>query len=501
MSTYLPPDKPGYGVRLGPLSFVTTADTVSETVGDGIETAGAIVVAAERRTRGVKMKLPVRASRDDPRDAGQAGRQLRRQVRALLNNSRWRMQGLYLWWDADPELDGWYVVGGGELSESDPGVAFGEFELDLEDLTIVGRPGTHRPGRRVSIGWRPGGLVPIDSRRISFSTAFQDINRPHEPLWLPGDITDIASTAGRTIDELDVYRADPRDGRVLWTRVPAIDGEVITYQPGPMLTDRRRYLDAEDYGSVRAWDIGGTKFEGATMPTTRTTAADRDPDHPTTGYGWERVTGDLLLPDRHLSVENGRARITWLGSLPHQHLLWEWMDPATNVFIPAGRFAFSGDVHDSHIVELTPERAVIEWRRGPLAMRAILQRGWAGPRIESYDDTGAFAPIFFQLEDDYNGEVAIGPSSWDNVVTIAGTSVERDPKPVHIGLGYATSEFLTEALTDETAPVLGPYVLKLSRPRVMVVQVAASVLQNTGQLSQVTATDTRPTPVLLGRGY
>lgn len=383
----------GYDVRLGPLAFVTPADTVSETIGDGLEAVGAGLVPTDRRPRPLKLKLPVRGYHLDI-DPRESGRQLRRQVRQVLDNARWRLQGFYFVWTADPDLDGWLMIGGAELSETDPGISFGEFEMDLSDVYIVGRPGTHRPGRRAIVADRRGGLVARDTRRLLYSTDFSSQALPTEPIALPGDLVDLVRSGNQPVGSVTV--GPLRGARRLWRTAAAADGEIFTYLPDEaLLTERTRYLDLDDLGAVRIWDLSAA----APYPPVEaqyTTERDTDPD---IYWGWEHVLGDVLTADRPLAIDNGAVRLIWLGPAADQGLAVEYWDAAVGHYRREGRVLHALGVREQRIIEATPERVVVEWRAGQYALRAILQRGWWGPRLESYDDGGSTARLEWAPQD------------------------------------------------------------------------------------------------------
>lgn len=396
----------GYDIRLGPLRFVTPADTVGETIGDGLEAVGAALVAAERRPRPLKLKLPVRGDHLAP-ESVEAGQRLRRQVRQLIDNARWRMSGLYFVWDADPDLDGWLLIGGAELSETDPGVSFGEYEMELSDVYIVGRPGTHRPGRRASIGDRRGGLVSRDSRRLLYSTDFSAQALPTEPLIVPGDVVDLVASGNRPIGT--TVAGPLRSSRRLWRACSASDAEIISYLPDEaVLLGRDRYLELDELGSVRVWDLSGAD-PYPPSPGQYTTERDTSPD---LYWGWERLLGDVLSADRPLAIDNGAVRLIWLGAAANEGLAVEYWDDTLGHYRRDGRVLHALGVREQRVVEATPERAVIEWRAGQYGMRAILQRGWWGPRLESFDDGGGTARLEYAPSSGALAPIVVQTPSW-----------------------------------------------------------------------------------------
>jgi hypothetical protein len=371
----------GYDLRLGPLRFVCPLDRIGEGVGDTLENVGAALVPAERRPRALKLKLAVRAA-DHEQQPTAVGLRLRRQARQLLDNARYRMGGLYLLWDADPDLDGWLLVGGGELTETDPGVGFGDFDLELNDCYVVGRPGTHRAARRLDLADRRTGLVPRDSRGLVYVTDHSAHPLLSAPLAIPGDVVDVLGAQQR--QPTTNTAGHVRQSRTFWRNVSAANGEAVSYRPDPILLPDRRtaHVEADDLGAVRAWDLS----DAAEYPPNPATYARIRDDRPDTYYGWERLYGDALDAEAPLALDNGVCRVVWLGPGPAQGLAVEFYDSSLGAFRRDLRAAAGQNAGEAQIVELTSERGVIEWRSGPRALRAILQRGWWGPRLEAYHD-------------------------------------------------------------------------------------------------------------------
>jgi hypothetical protein len=476
----------GYTVRLGPLSFVTPADTVSETIGDGLDAVGAALTPTDRRPRPIKLKLPVVGARRDA-DPVASGHRLRRQVRQLIDNPRWRLGGLYLMWEADPDLDGWLLVGGAELSENDPGVAFADFGMDLSDVFIVGRPGTHRPARRAAIGDMRGGLVPRDTRRLLYATDYSAITLPTEPLALPGDVVDVVASGNRPIGTMT---AGPlRGARRLWRTASASDGEIVSYLPDDaILHERDRFLSLDELGSVRVWDLSGA-LDYPPDGTLYTGERDTDPD---IYYGWERVLGSTLTENVPLAIDNGACRLVWLGPTASQGLAVEFWDDAEGNYVRHGRLLHATSVREQRIIEATPERVVVEWRAGAKAMRIVLQRGWWGPRVESYDDGGGTARLEYTPNTDLAAP-AVASTAQASVKTVA-----------HAGVG-APVIYWAAATTDEvsgttTSPTLLDHpVYFRTRTRVLVAQLAGPSSPGADDLASRSIVDVRPVPVLVGR--
>jgi hypothetical protein len=474
----------GYDVRLGPLSFVTPADNVGEAVGDGLDVVGAALTGSERKPRPLKLKVPVRGYHlaVEPKEAGL---RLRRNVRQAFDNARLRLEGFYFVWDADPDLDGWLLVGGGELEESDPGISFGEYAFTMADVYIVGRPGTHRPGRRAAIMDLRTGEAPRDSRRLLYSTDFAAQALPTEPLVLPGDSVDLVSSGNRPVasTSLGPERAGARH---LWRTASASDAEILSYRPDDvLLPERTRYLDLDDLGAVRVWDLQ----EAATYPPNPagyTTERDTNPD---IYWGWERVLGNVLTPDHPLAVENGACRLIWLGPAATQGLAIEYWDSTVEHFIRIGRVLHSLNVREQRVVEVTQERAVIEWRAGRYGMRAVLQRGWWGPRLESYDDGGETARLEYAPEG--TGAVTATPQApaWVRLI-----------KPAAGGHSLLWASTANDETVGGAPTVITPESsCAFHRTRTIVGHLGCPPGPAAGGLASLSLADARAVPVLVGR--
>lgn len=366
-----------YGLRLGPLRFVTAMSDVVETLGDQLEQVGPSLVAGDRRPRPFNLEIPVRAAAGDP-DPRATGMRMRRQVRQLMENTRWRMQGLPFSWDIDPDLDCWLLVGGGDLTEIQGGLTFGEFKLSLTDCYIAGRPGTHLSGYRFDYGDRRTGLVPIDSWAENF-----------EP------VTGAGSVILNKDSFIVPYVADPlHDGFLGLLDQPFPSGTVRTVRSAMPQPDggERGFgpLEIGDFGACRLWAMP------AGLPASPTAAGNLNPDR---YYGWHRVAGPRVDPSSPLVIDNGLCRVMPLVDSGTTYLQAERnQNPyaavtAQNPEAPYSRpvsVMISPAVGGEWVpIEVTPERVVIEVSGGQYQFRPariILQRGWTGPRIEVRGD-------------------------------------------------------------------------------------------------------------------
>ena len=472
-----------YTLQLGPLKFVTAVGPLTEQLGDALEVVGSSLVAGERKPRSFALKLPVRA---DVAEANRyaAGLRMRRQVRQLMENTAWRMQGLPFAWSIDPDLDCWLLVGGGDLTDPDnAGVTLGEWQLELTDCYVVGRPGTHRAGRRIDVADRRTGLVPRTSFGTIYSTDFAGTAPATYPATIPGDVADLWSTAG--------YVASSSGGvagtsRIIYNGVPGLDGNVVTYEPKSSLPSPGTHAILDPPGQVILWDIGtpmtnGTVgiAPGTTDDSTRAVYGDRFPD---VQYGWERVLGTSLRADRSYAMENSVCRVRWTGANADRLLLIEAV--GSTGYEPVARVRSSGQELAWMVpLEVTGERAVVEYGTRSRRVRVILQRGWTGPRIEvARADVGGGALLSITLEN------AVSP-----------TDVTESPSNVTALRSAGTPRL--RAASSHAAVTYGVAAAKTwSAPEAFALQVSTGLsMLSATELAGLSLQDVRSVPVLVPR--
>lgn len=471
-------------LRLGPLAFPAPLSPLTESLGDGLEAVGPALVMAERRARPFALELAVHGNPEDT-DERDTGMRLRRQARQLLENTRWRAQGIYFYFPADEELAGWLLVGGGDLEETDSGVTFGDFKLTLTDCYLRGRPGTHRPGRRLNLADRRGGVVALDTRGMLYNADWPAVPLPARPLILPGDVLGLTSSTGGA--PASSVPGDTIARRTLFTECAAVDGEVISYRPNmaPLTTaGAAAPLELEEAGEVRVWDQRDG-FTAASLGVDQALVPGN--------VGWERVCGPLLDYTRPLAMDNGLCRLVWVAKpiSAGGGLALEQINPGTLTYERLGVFVGLDHVDagptyaEATVIELTPERGVIEWRIGPLMLRAILQRGWTGPRLEHYSTTSMLwlADIF--------------PPVTNTTATTEAMVSQMDPAtPGPNGILWAQG-----AASDDVFPG-GPRIATVNpapTSDVLVAQIAPVGAMTPADLASLAVVDARPEPVLLSR--
>lgn len=455
-------------MQIGPLTFPAVLDDVSEPLGDGFEQAGAVVVAAERRARSLNLKLAVRAADDETGDAREAGMRLRRQLRQLAENTEWRKYPMPITWDIDPDMDAWVILDTGDLAEAQAGLTFGEFVADLNTY-LVGRPGTHRIGRRLDLADRRDGTIARDTFGTIYSTDFASAGIPSRPLILPGDITGLLGSAG--IPDSSVLFED-ENGRALARNADVDDGDVVSYVADASIGDEHGlYVVLDEPGSVKVWDTQTAGAGAGSVESDSTLAA---------LHGWERVYGPTLTPTRPLAVGNDMCRVMLLanGRVEYSRRAGDWGTPP---------FAYSsvstldvGSITETSVIECTPERVVIEFRTEAQRARVILQRGWCGPRVEVLSLTSD--PAWLHAED-----VLPDDTVYDAVWTLYGDGVIADISPVCVAISHAAVTVTDYGDDDGT---------RFEADRSLAVQIDSDPLLTIMQRSLV---DARAVPVLVAR--
>lgn len=234
-----------FDVRLGRLSLPTVLEGVKETVGEQLDSVGAISLPGERAPKQFPLTLPIYGPTSED-DCYELGLRLRRQLRSLLRNPKARLEGLYFNWGVDDELNAWLLVGRGEITEGDGGITFADFKADLTEVTIAGAPRTHRPGRRLEATDRRLSTTARDYRGAFFSTDFA-AETAEVRHYLPVGVSDLVGVGDRVVDIGSHARASA-EGAVPYV-LAATPGEPVTFEQPE--ADRHK-------GDVVIWDRRGT---------------------------------------------------------------------------------------------------------------------------------------------------------------------------------------------------------------------------------------------------
>lgn len=187
-----------YDLHFGRIALPTIFDDISEAVGDTLEAIGGAAVAGERRARALSFSIPVHGVNSDV-DSYAAGRRLRRQVRALMENPAMRLNGLWFGFDVDTELDGWIIVGGGDLQYAEGGITVAEFKLALSDVYRVGKPRSHRQARRVELYDRRSPAIARDVLGTIYDGTSYSTVGAVALAFLPSGYRDVTGVRGRAL--------------------------------------------------------------------------------------------------------------------------------------------------------------------------------------------------------------------------------------------------------------------------------------------------------------
>lgn len=351
-------------LTLGPLALPTLLGDLKEAVGDQLEAVGAGVVPGERRPRPFPLTIPIHGDHADGASRFIVGNRMRRQVRALMENSRARLEGLYLAFTPDSELNGWMLIGGGELAYGQAGVSLADYKLELSDCYRVASWRTHRAARRIVSLDRRLSTTPRDILGTLYSTEFSSYNA-NQRFYFPPGVTD--PTIGATRLPVVLTALATADGSLSYTTF-LVNDDIVDYEQGESDMHRAgvEIHDRQGAGAVEA--------------------------------SWEQIYG----PDQPLTaadvpvMENALVRVLWdAANVRWDVQAWSgsaWVTDATVVPI-AGLLNLKASV-----LEWTPERGVIVLSATvgtPTTSRVqifvTLQRGWTGPRFEcyTYSTTGA----------------------------------------------------------------------------------------------------------------
>lgn len=413
-------------LTLGPLALPTLMGSLTEALGDDLETVGAGVVAGERRPRPFQVTIPVRGDVADSDRFG-TGNRLRRQVRALMENPAARLQGLYLAFSPDSEQNCWLLIGGGDLKYAAGGISLADYQLELTNCYRVGNRRSHRPARRIEITDRRLATTPRDYLGTQFGVDFAGTTPIGQHILGVG-VADPES-AGKPVATITI---STKDGNLIAVQSRA-DGECISYEQA----------EADEYkATVRIIDRRGSGVEANW--------------HDVYGVDQPLTAGEIPVLDNAIArvvpdVATGRLDVqSWSGSA--------WVTDAT-VLPAAGMTAFRGSV-----VEWTTERAVLlitGQDSGPkrMAMYVTLQRGWTGPRVEIYvvDSAGAGAANSIGVVAKSTGDSTYQRSNVGATAIVSGTSIGTFAalQPWALLLGPGTDRAVHLAVLEDTVNMRG----------------------------------------------
>lgn len=375
-----------YDLQLGRIRLPTLLDDLKESVGDQLEVIGGTVVPGERRARPIPLAIPVHKTGADARALGD---RMRRQLRALLNNPAARLASLYLRFTPDPELSGWLLIDGGDLSYVDGGVSFSRYKLTLDNAYAAARQRSHLQARRIEISDKRLATTPRDTKGLIYESTWAT-NTVLPITWLPG-------AAGYQ------RRGLPMTG----TPLPALTALMGTGTPNQMQSvadgDIILMTGPPDETLLQRAELGDViVLDRQAQPATSISAA-RDLT-PQASYGWEELYG----PDQPISypagapdivIQNGACRVTLTpstGAINVERITSSGFAPACTVTAMRGASNTALQIRDASIVEWTPDSAVVKLAQDNTQVSGLtedpisaetyitLRRGWDAPRVETY---------------------------------------------------------------------------------------------------------------------
>lgn len=186
-------------LTLGRLALPTVKDDFKEGVGEPLDVTGAGVALGQRRPKMFAFTVPILPIPDGSNENRlQTALRMRRQLRSMLQNPLLRGQGLYLAFTPDSELNGWVMVGNGQIAYAEGNVVIGNFDLILDEIYKTGGLRTHRPARRLGVTDLRVSSSPRDYLQTLFATDFAAM--PMLPLHaMPVGASNLISSTNRAL--------------------------------------------------------------------------------------------------------------------------------------------------------------------------------------------------------------------------------------------------------------------------------------------------------------
>jgi hypothetical protein len=211
-------------LKIGRLQLLTYENDFTEALGDEIQTVGGGVVPGSRRPRPLKFTVPVHGGSGDA-DPYTTGARMRRQVVALMENTLLKLQALYVAAAPDPDINGWFIIGTGDLAYGDGGPSLEDYKLTLGDSYRVATRRTHRGARRVALYDRRLSTTARDYLQRFFTTDYGALTAVGV-VYLPVGATDIVGL--NRVPYVGLLRTGQGGATVLVTG--AAHAEVLSYE-------------------------------------------------------------------------------------------------------------------------------------------------------------------------------------------------------------------------------------------------------------------------------
>lgn len=356
-------------IVIGRLS-IDDPESFPESVGESVTRVGGVPVPGGRS--GLETTIGLTSFPSTSGDVAADRQRVRRQLRSLMNNLPMRLQGVYVLWDQDTELSGWYVPGTASIDVADVGALYSAFwKITGVNLSLVGRRRTHRRGVVSYIRDRKTSTTPRDILARIYSTDFSSMTSVKRT-WLPSSVTDV-TVQGFTALTLTTARSGYGSSS-LQAVVAGTDLSVLSFE---------QVEASRNLGDVVIYDRQGT----LSAPTTGPNAAWEEvygPDHPLTASDVPVLDNSLVRVRYDATNTDGFIIDRWTGSA--------WSEVGKVLIERVGTStAYCDTLVSASVVEWTPDRAVVRavmnvavdsFSREEIYI--TLQRGWNGPRFEVY---------------------------------------------------------------------------------------------------------------------
>lgn len=430
-----------------------------EQIGDPVSDFGGTTVPAPRTALRHSISLPT-FTNNATLDTVAARLVLRRQLRSLLNNTQYKLQGFYVNWAEDPEQNGWYVPDMGQLADGQDssGLATGFWKLENVVWRKQAARRTHRRAVNVTMLPITTGFRWRDYRRTLYNADFASLT-PLAITYLPASATDITNSSSYQAVTSQTLRAGSDGGACVLvpgqpnlTTLSFEQPETSQTQCGVLVFDRNGFIAASE-------TTGWSEVYGPDWPWYWPTTSTGEPDAPVLENGYTRVRFDNTnTPGFRVDVWTGTA---WV----EQCKVWFQRynsGLATPVAVADATLLSAG------LEEYGQERAVMkvvmsEAGNTDTSSREMiyvtLQRGWSGPRFELYPgptatatplavagwicitpSVGTFATPVLDTDDSVFALFGLPTNAGLNISTALGTG--------HTGLFTTTDLAVPSSLSD-----------------------------------------------------
>jgi hypothetical protein len=450
---------------IGRLGLPTVETNISEALGSDVTTTGDSTAVGMRKVKGFTLTFPIHGTTGDA-NPYTTGMRMRRQMRSMMQNATYRLNGLYVRFIFDPERNGWMVIGTGTLADADGGPTLGEFTLTLDSAYRVAALNTHRDAYRIDITDLRLTTSPIDYLGQQVNTAALFAGLTAVPLIaLPVGATDpsildvpmsVSVTPRPSADGLiPIGNARSSYGQPFGSgSANVVNGDVVSWERAEANFNLGDVVIWDRRGQFGPFGTGGA-YDVAPFPGTSALQ---------TSYGWEEIYGsdypyNWLTAGQAMDapvIANGVCRVRYdTSGTAAAGLIVDAWDAATSAYVEQCKvgvrntLAAGADTTliSATVAEYTPDRAVIQVVLGIPAtgtrdrVYITLQRGWLGPRFEVYSNATSATWLIVQM-----AAGATNTSAMKN----EGTSTTGGVAFLSSASGSSTSPFVTGTVLGAT---------------------------------------------------